>query len=109
MIGKLVFVPYLLNLQVAPRMLQLFLDRDHLMSLADADPEKIGKRRHHLLRLFILSVLAQPRDSVQRIIEEMRIDLCLKRFQLCLSQTDLLLPHLLHQALDPEHHMPERF
>ena len=107
MVGKLVFVPVFLNLQIAFGVLDLPGNGDQLVALADADAEQPGQRVDHLHRIGVFAPLAHPRDGIQRVVEKMRVDLGLQRLQLGLAQVDLLLPHGGHQLLDAHHHVPE--
>ena len=61
----------------------------------------------HLHSVSIFAALAHPCDGIQRIVEEMRVDLCLQRLQLGLAQDDLLLAHGGHQPLDTSDHVAE--
>ncbi len=88
-------------------MLQLLFDRYQLMAAADADAEKPCQRVHHLHSVCIFAALAHPCDGIQRIVEEMWVDLCLQRLELGLAQDDLLLAHGVHQPLDTPDHVAE--
>lgn len=102
------FIAEILNMQIALCMLQLFLNRDQLMSAADADAEQPCQGIDHLHGIFIASGFAHPGDRIQCIIEEMWIDLCLKCLQFCFSKADLFLADFFHQLLDPYCHMFKR-
>ena len=108
LIPELIFIAEILNMQIALCMLQLFLNRDQLMSAADADAEQPCQGIDHLHGIFIASGFAHPGDRIQCIIEEMWIDLCLKCLQFCFSKADLFLADFFHQLLDPYCHMFKR-
>ena len=89
-------------------MLELFFDGDQLMAAADADAEQPGQRMHHLDGVGVFAALAHPGDGIQRIVQKVRVDLRLQRFELGLAQVDFLLAHGGHQRLDAPDHVPER-
>ena len=108
MIGKLVLIAVFLNLQIAFGMFDLLGDWNQLMPLTDADAEQPRQRVDHLYCVGVAPLLAHPRNRVQRVVQEVRIDLCLQRFQLGFAQIDLFLAHRGHQLLDAPHHMLKR-
>ena len=99
-IFQLIPVAELLDRQIIAGILDLPLYRDDLILIADALAEKLCQRRSHLHHFFIFSTLCHPDDGIQRIIKEMRIDLCLKRLKLTFSLLFLFTDIFRHQILD---------
>ena len=81
-------------------MLKLVPDRDHCPPFGKADAEQLCKLGYHKCRLVVSLPFYHPCDRLQRIIEEMRIDLALQRVQLALSSLCLLHDDLLHKTVD---------
>ena len=106
--GELVFIAVRLYFQIALGMLQFAADGNQLVAAADTDTEQAGKRIDHLDSLGILSLLAHPGDGVQRVIQKMRIDLCLQSTELRFPQIDFFLADRFHQLLNLEHEVTER-
>ena len=77
------------------------------MPLADADAEQARQRVHHAHGVGVLALFAHPGDGIQRIVQEMGVDLGLQRLEFGLAQVNLLLAHRDHQLLDAQHHMAE--
>ena len=107
-IGKLILVAHGLNLQVALRVLHLAADGDELMTLADADAEQLRQRVYHHDRFLVLPPLAHPRNGVERVVEEMRVDLRLQGSELRFAEVHLFGAHGRHQLLDLPHHVRKR-
>ena len=104
-VGELVLVAHRLNLQVALRVLHLVADGDELMALADADAEQLRQRVYHHDRFLVLPPLAHPRNGVERVVEEMRVDLRLQGSELRFAEVHLFGAHGRHQLLDFPHHV----
>ena len=92
-------------MQITLCMLKFFFDRDQFMPAADTDAKQPSSAFDHFHCIFVASCLTHPCDRIECVIKEVRIDLCLKCFQLRLAQCDLLLPYLFHQLLDTHCHM----
>ena len=107
MVGELVLIAVFLDLQVGFGVLQFFFNRDQFVPTADADAEEPRQRVDHLDGVGIFATFAHPGDGIERIVEEMRVDLSLQRLEFGLAQHNFLLAHGGHQPLDTAHHMPE--
>jgi len=94
-ITELILVAHLLNQEIVAHMLQLILHRDDVAALGKADAEKAGQSGDHPYGVLPLSVFDHPDNDIQRIIEKMGIDLCLKGIEF----TFLLLLVLPHQQV----------
>ena len=102
--GEFVFIPHFLNGQIVPGVLQLVLDGDDAAALAEGYAEKSCQRRQHGHRLLRPSVFRHPYHAVQRIVEEMGIDLRLQHVQLAAPLFLLLPENVLHQMTHGGHH-----
>ena len=102
-----VVVAHLLDFQVAPDMLFLLPQGNKLPSPAEHQSEKVGQRHHHVHGLVGLVVLDEPDNGVQRIVQEMGIDLLLQQAQIQLAQLLLVLLCPLDQKLQVSRHVVE--
>src|SRR5512137_218295 len=66
-------------------MIDFVLNRGDVAALADTQSKKPGQRRSHYNRVFALPAFYHPNDRVERVVEEMRIDLGLQSLQLVLT------------------------
>ena len=77
------------------------------MAFADADAEQLRQSVYHIDGIGVAALFAHPGDRVQGVIEEMRVDLRLQRFQLSFAKVYLFFPDGVHQLLDPHDHVPK--
>ena len=77
-------------------MLQFVGQRDHAVTLAERNAEQARQRGHHPDGFILPSGFGHPDDGVQRIIQEMRVDLRLKHFQFAAPLLSFLLYDILH-------------
>ncbi len=96
-----------LNLQVSADMLLLLPDGDKFLSFAEYQPEKAGESDHHVHCLIRLISLDQPDYGIQRIVQEMGIDLFLQKPQVHPAHLLFVLPDLMDQHLDILRHIVE--
>ena len=82
-------------------MLQLILHADDRPPFGKADAEKFGKLRDHIGGIVVPLRFYHPGNGIQRIVEEMGIDLALQGIQLASPSLILFPDDLLHQALYP--------
>ena len=75
----------LVDLQKVRGQLELLADRDELVPLVQREAEKFGEVDGQLLDLRLLFQARHPGDGVQRVVQEVRVDLHLQRFQLELA------------------------
>ena len=83
------------------------LNRDKVLPIAQRSPEEIrqiGQKSDHLI---ILLRLRQPDSRIQRIIQEMRIDLRLQKLRLAQPQCLMITLHIFHQLPDLLGHIVE--
>ena len=97
---KTVFITDFLDVHIVLRMLHFILNPDHCFSTAQADPEQAGKLRDHKHRIIITLSCDHPYNRIQRIIQEMRVDLRLKCIQFALSFFFLFHHNVIHQLAD---------
>ena len=74
-VGKLLLVAHALDLQIALGVLHLAADGDQFVALTDADAEQPRQRVDHHHGFRVLPLLAHPRNGIQRIVEEVGVDL----------------------------------
>ena len=71
-----------LNLHVELNVTELLLQGDQLLAMVQADPVELGERLD-ITGALLISVAGQsPADQVQRVVQEVRIDLALQKPQL---------------------------
>ena len=98
---KCILIPDLLDIHVASGVLQFIPHRDHRTPFGQTDTKQFRQLRDHVGSLVVSLSLDHPDDGIQRIVEEMRIDLALQRIQLAFSPLILLHNNLFHQSVDP--------
>ena len=100
-------VHYKLDLQICLHIPDTAFHRHHILSFAERRPVKSGKRQGYFADLFLSSPDRHPVDHRKGIVEKMRIDLGLKRFQFKFLQGDFIYIHLVDQTVDLIHHSAE--
>ena len=104
-IGENVLVADLLNLQIAPDVLNLLAQGDDILAVGEEGAEIGRETRDHLNGLVILPGFDQPDNRVQGVVEEMRVDLRLNQSQLHAAQPDLFLAVQLHLIIQTGDHL----
>ena len=79
-------------------MLQFLADRNPVSTGGKGNPEKVAQGPCQADNLFPFAAFRLPDNRVQRIIQEMRIDLRLKGPQFSLAQVLLVLADLFNQG-----------
>ena len=93
-------VPNLLNGQIAGQMFQFLFDRNPVFSGGQGDAEKIRKCLRQMNDFLIIFLLRLPQNGIQRVIQKMRIHLCLQGAHLRLFEVLLFDPVLADQLLN---------
>ena len=86
-------------------MFQFLADRDPVSTGGKGNPEKVAEVSCQADNLVSLAGFRLPDNRVQRIIQEVRIDLGLQRSKLRFGQVILVLPDLLDQRLQAVRHL----
>ena len=90
-------------------MSQFISQRNRHHALADADTVKCSQLIHHLSGFFHLTQIAQLVNTVQRIVEKMRIDLKVQGLEFRLLFGEHFKLQVFHQQLDPADHVVDSF
>ena len=97
-------ITHLLNLEVTADVFFFFLNGNKFLPFAEDFTEKVRQCNNHGHRFVRLIGLDQPHNGVQRIIKKMRLDLLLKKAQICFSHFPLVFLHLIDQRLHASCH-----
>ena len=81
-----------------------FLNGNKFLPFAEDFTEKVRQCNNHGHRFVRLIGLDQPHNGVQRIIKKMRLNLLLKKAQICFSHFPLVFLHLIDQRLHASCH-----
>ena len=102
-------VPELLYFQITAYMRNLLTDRYIIPPLAERRPEKSRQGGNEGDHFFLLSCFRHPYDSIQGVVQKVRINLCLQKFQLRIPKVELLLLNPLHKLTHIRNHLIEAF
>ena len=108
LVGKQIAVTVPLDLQIAQDVLFLLPHRDNLPSAAEHQLEESRERHDHILGIVVLSALDQPDNRIERIVEEMRVDLLLEEPKLLPPQPPLVLLDLADHDVQMPGHVVDR-
>ena len=86
-----------------------FLNGNKFFPFAEDFTEKVRQCNNHGHRFVRLIGLDQPHNGVQRIIKKMRLDLLLKKAQICFSHFPLVFLHLIDQGLHASCHIVKAY
>ena len=90
-------VAHFLDGQIAAHVGDLGLERVGVRPVADRRTQECGQRARHLHDLLAAPGVAHPDDGIERIIEEMRLDLRLQRLPFALALLLLAAQPFVHQ------------
>ena len=105
---QLILVAHLLDREVTSDIFNLLSDCYKLILIADTLSEQSRQRSRHYHHFLILLSFSHPDNRIQRIVQEVWIDLRLQGFQFYFSLLLLLLYILLHQFPYPVRHHIKR-
>ena len=104
---KVVIMHRQLDFQICFHISDTGLNGDHIFPFTQRSSVKSRKCKCHFADIHLSAANRHPVHHGQRIIQEMRIDLCLQCFQLILFQRDLIDIDLINQTVDLIHHPSE--
>ena len=104
-IVELILIADLLDIEVVGNVCDLFFDRDDVLPVAQANAEHICQGVHQTHDILRIVVAGHPADGIQRIVEEMRLDLLLEGLHLCGPLVLLLHIDHLDQLVDARNHV----
>ena len=95
----------ILYFNIISHMLQLLGKSQGILAFIQNQPVILGKGNHRRMDILHTSSKSQPIHHFQCIIEEMRIDLGLKRLQLRTFQMDAHTVFFIHKLVGMRHHI----
>ena len=105
---KDILVSDLLYLQIAADVQFLVPDRNELSSVTERKLEKVRQRHDHVFCLFLLVPFNKPHDRIERVVQEMRIDLFLQKPKLSVAHLSLIILDLGNHDLQMAGHIIDR-
>ncbi len=103
-VAQNVAIAHLLHGQVAAHMFHFIGDGYPVLALAQRDTKETRERLHERNDLILLARFGLPDDGVERVVEEVGVDLCLEHLELGFFQLRLLIDFGVEQVANLPHH-----